>query len=69
MRSLTDTEKQRVRDLLAELVCIDSAVSSTAQANRDHTEAGMADFIEAYVARLGMTVERRDVYPGRPNVI
>ena len=37
MRQLTPDEKQRLRELLADLVGIDSAVTSNKQADRDRT--------------------------------
>ncbi len=69
MRQLTDSQKQRVRDLLAELVHIDSAVSSQAQARRDRTEERIAAFLTDHLAGMGMMVERQEVEPGRPNLM
>ena len=69
MRKLTEDEKTRVRELLAELVGIDSAITSPEQANRDRTEERMADYLTAHLAQMGMTVDRQEVFPGRPNLI
>jgi acetylornithine deacetylase/succinyl-diaminopimelate desuccinylase family protein len=69
MRKLNETEKQRVRDLLIDLVRIRSAVSSTEQAIRDRAEERMAEFLTGHLLRMGMTVERQEVFPGRPNLM
>ncbi len=69
MRELTDRQKQRVRDLLADLVHINSAVTSTEQANRDRAEEQMAEYLTDHLTRMGMTVERQEVFPGRGNLI
>ncbi|MBP7935401.1 MAG: M20/M25/M40 family metallo-hydrolase [Phycisphaerae bacterium] len=69
MERLSEMEKDRVRGLLADLVRIDSAVTSTEQANRDRTEERIADFVSDRLRRMGMTVARQEVFPGRPNLI
>jgi succinyl-diaminopimelate desuccinylase len=69
MRRLTDSEKERVVSLLADLVRIKSAVTSTEQANRDRAEERLADFLTCHVENMGMVVERQEVFPGRPNLI
>lgn len=69
MYKLTDIEKRQVCQLLADMVHIDSAVTSTEQANRDRAEAHMADFVTDRMHRLGMIVERQEVHPGRPNLM
>lgn len=69
MRALTDSDKQRVLDLLIDLVAIDSATTSTEQDNRDRVEERMAAYLSDYLKRLGMTVEKQEVFPGRPNLM
>jgi len=69
MRALTDSDKQRILDLLIDLVAIDSATTSTEQDNRDRVEERMAAYLSDYLKRLGMTVEKQEVFPGRPNLM
>ncbi len=69
MRLLTDMEKQRVCDLLTRLVGINSVVVTPEQANRDRAEERMADFLNDHLHKMGMVVELREVFPGRPNLI
>ncbi len=69
MRRLADSQKQRVQDLLAELVHINSAISSAAQARLERTEERMAAFLTDHLAGLGMVVEHQEVEPGRPNLM
>ncbi|MDP6357417.1 MAG: M20 family metallopeptidase [Planctomycetota bacterium] len=35
----------------------------------DYTEAALADYIDAFLRKLGADIERQEVKPGRPNVI
>jgi succinyl-diaminopimelate desuccinylase len=69
MRRLTETEKQRVTGLLADLVRIRSAIASTEQANRDRAEEHVAEFLTVHLETMGMKVDRQEVYPGRPNLM
>ena len=69
MERLSEMEKRQVARLLADLVHIDSAVTSTEQANRERTEERMAEFLSDRLRQIGMTVERQEVFPGRPNLI
>lgn len=59
-------DEQRVARLLQDMVRIPSV-------NLDFDggvpEREMADYVEAFFTRLGLTAERREVRPGRPNVI
>lgn len=66
---LSDRAREQVVDLLAELVHIDSAVTSTEQADRDRTEERIAAYLAGHLMRMGMTVERQELSPGRPNLI
>src|SRR5690606_1639845 len=58
-----------VRELLAALVRIPSPVASREQANCDRAEERMAGFLTEHLTGMGMTVERHEVYPGRPNLM
>lgn len=69
MERLSEMEKRQLCELLADLVRIDSAVTSTEQANRDRTEERIAGFVSDRLRQIGMTVERQEVCPGRPNLI
>lgn len=69
MYRLAEDEQRRVRELLATLVGIPSPVASREQACRDRAEERMAAFVTEYVTRLGMQVDRQEVYPGRPNLM
>jgi succinyl-diaminopimelate desuccinylase len=69
LRRLTEKERDRVRRLLTDLVQIKSVVGSLKEANRDRAEERMADCLTAHLTGMGMTVERQEVYPGRPNLI
>lgn len=52
MRKLTDGEKRRVHEPLADLVGINSAVTSADQANRDRTEERTAAHLTRHLTRL-----------------
>jgi len=69
MPTLTEKEKKRACRLLADLVGINSTVASTEQADRDRAEEGMARYLTEHLAAMGMTVNRQEVSPGRPNLI
>ncbi|HSW45659.1 MAG TPA: M20 family metallopeptidase [Phycisphaerae bacterium] len=69
MRKLTEAEKQRLIQLAQDLVGIDSAITSPEQANRDRTEERMAEYLTNHLRCMGMTVERQEVFPGRPNLM
>lgn len=69
MRKLTDQEKQYVVDLLSHLVKIDSTDASVENANQRRCEERIAHFLTQYLSELGMNVEAREVYPGRPNLL
>ena len=69
MQRLTDHEKQRLVRLVQDLVGIDSAIISPEQATRDRTEERIAEYLTDHLRRLGMTVERQEVFPGRPNLM
>lgn len=69
MEKLNEQQKKQVRELLARLVAIDSAVTDPHQAMRDRVEEKIADFLTAHLEGMGMTVEQRFAWPGRPNVI
>ena len=69
MKELTDGQKQRVLDLLKELVAIESVNRNWETANRDRAEERMARFVTAHLGAMGMEVEARDMQPGRPNLI
>ncbi len=69
MLTLSDIEKDRVLRLLTDLVRIDSAVTSNEQADRDRVEERMAEYLTDHLQAMGMTIERQEVVPGRPNLI
>ncbi|MGQ9649553.1 MAG: M20 family metallopeptidase [Phycisphaerae bacterium] len=69
MRQLTSEEQQRVCRLLADLVRIPSVVATPEQANRDRSEERVAEYLTGHLSRMGMRVERQEVFPGRPNLI
>ena len=69
MYKLNESQKQQVRRLLADLVRIDSAITSPEQANRDRTEEQIAGYLTRHLHGMGMTVERQEVFPDRPNQI
>jgi len=69
MEKLNEQQKKQVRELLARLVAIDSAVTDPEQAMRDRVEERIAGFLTAHLEGMGMTVEQRFAWPGRPNVI
>ncbi len=69
MIRLDEGQKRQVRELLAELVAIDSAILSPEQATRDRTEEKVAAYLTDRLVRMGMVVERQEVFPGRPNLM
>jgi len=69
MYRLNDDERRRVRELVVRLVGIKSVVASREQANRDRAEERMAAFLTDHLSRMGMAVDRHEVYPGRPNLM
>ncbi|MEP0844510.1 MAG: M20/M25/M40 family metallo-hydrolase [Phycisphaerae bacterium] len=69
MVRLDDAQKAQVRDLLARLIAIPSAVASIEQANRDRAEEGMARFLGEHLRGMGMAVEYHEVFPGRRNLM
>ncbi|NUP99117.1 MAG: M20/M25/M40 family metallo-hydrolase [Armatimonadetes bacterium] len=69
MSVMTPARRAAVVELLADLVRLPSVNQSPEQANRDRAEALVADYVETVLGELGMTVERREVAPGRPNLI
>lgn len=69
MQRLNDSQKGRVRELLATLVGIPSVVSSRDQANRDRAEEKMGEFLTHHLAGLGMSVDHHEVFPGRSNLM
>lgn len=69
MQRLNDNERRRVRELLATLVGIPSVVASREQAIRERAEERMAEFLASHLGRMGMVVNRHEVYPGRTNLM
>ncbi len=69
MQRLTEPEKQRLIRLVQDLVGINSAIITPEQANRDRTEERMAEFLAQHLRAMGMTVDRQEVFPGRPNLM
>jgi len=69
MYKLNESEKQQVCRLLADLVRIDSAIISPEQATRDRTEERIAACLTEHLRGMGMTVDRQEVFPGRPNLM
>ncbi|NOT01952.1 MAG: M20/M25/M40 family metallo-hydrolase [Phycisphaerales bacterium] len=67
---LNTDQKTHVGGLLAELVRIPSVNENAEQANRDRAESAVADFLEQWLtSRLGMTVSRVPLSPGRDNLV
>ncbi len=69
MQRLNEHEKQRLIRLVQDLVGINSAIITPEQANRERTEERMAEFLTQYLRNMGMTVQRQEVFPGRPNLM
>ncbi|WP_409342684.1 M20 family metallopeptidase [Paenibacillus sp. MBLB4367] len=59
-------EEERVRAVLQDLVRIPSVNPNF---EGGVPERAVADYVEAFIAGLGLTAERREVRPDRPNVI
>ncbi|MDA0836947.1 MAG: ArgE/DapE family deacylase [Planctomycetota bacterium] len=56
--------------LLQDLVSIRSTNPMGREfSGHDYTEAAMADYVDAYLRKLGADIERQEVKPDRPNVI
>jgi acetylornithine deacetylase/succinyl-diaminopimelate desuccinylase family protein len=69
MYRLNEDQRRQVCDLLVALVGIRSVVASPEQANRDRAEEGMAAFLTDHLTRMGMAVDRHEVFPGRANLM
>ncbi len=69
MRTLTDAEKRRVRELLAVLVGIDSSVPAPQDEDRLCPEARIASWLADHLRGMGMAVETREMVPGRANLV
>lgn len=69
MSVMGPTRREAAISLLADLVRLPSVNQSTEQANRERAEARVAEYVEKVLEQLGMRVERREVAPGRPNLI
>jgi succinyl-diaminopimelate desuccinylase len=69
MNHLDENQRRRVRELLAALVNIKSAVASPEQANRDRAEERLAAFLTHHLTGMGMAVDRHEVFPGRANLM
>ena len=69
MRTLTDAEKRRVRELLATLVGIDSSVPSPRDEDRLCPEARIAAWLTDHLRSMGMSVEARPMVPGRASLV
>ncbi len=69
MRQLTGQEQYELQSLLAELVKINSAQSSTEPPEQARTEEQIANYLTNFLQKLGMEIRRQEVYPGRPNLI
>lgn len=69
MHKLTEAEQSQVRQLLADLMAIESINRDQVSANRQRAEERMAEYIRHHLEDLGMAVEARELAPGRPNLI
>jgi len=69
MYRLNDNQRRQLRELLTTLVGIKSVVASREQANRDRAEEGMAAFLTDHLTKMGMTINRHEVHPGRCNLM
>ncbi len=68
MSPLTEQQKQQALMLLRELVAIPSVNVGMSRGKSDRPEERIAQFLTDQLESLGMTVERREVSPGRPNL-
>lgn len=65
METLNPLQKDNVVKLLKELVAIDSSQVP----GKERVEEGMADYVTRYCKAMGMTVDKQEVAPGRPNLM
>lgn len=65
METLSQLQKDNVVKLLKELVAIDSSQMP----GKKRVEEGMADYVTRYCKAMGMTVDKQEVAPGRPNLM
>jgi acetylornithine deacetylase len=69
MTQLTSSQQAGARDLLADLVRIPSVNESREQADREQAERRVSQFIEMFLAEIGMSVARYPLSPGRDNLV
>lgn len=69
MALLTADQQTQVRELLQTLVQIKSVNESREQADREQAEGQIADYVENDLRRIGMTVTRYPLAPGRDNLV
>ncbi len=69
MTQLTSSQQADARDLLANLVRIPSVNENREQADREQAEGRVSEFIESFLAGIGMSVTRYPLSPGRDNLV
>jgi succinyl-diaminopimelate desuccinylase len=65
MQKLNESQKDEVVKLLKELVATDSSQMP----GKERVEEKMADYVTDYCKAMGMTVDKQEVAPGRPNLM